>query len=101
MNKNLARVNATIGAAVVGFYRHRLSIEKPEFHADDLRTYITSHAGITAPGSADRILRLKRRKGEVNYKIVSRRNSLYRFEERNEASKAVVNTGYDVAMGTR
>lgn len=66
------RVSARIGEAVMDFCRSRA-----EFHADELRQYVDHHAGRTAPGSADRILRQLRGKGRLDYVVTSRRESRY------------------------
>lgn len=82
MDQNLKRVNANIGSAILGFYNLRMAKLSPEFHAEDLRNYISVVTGkTTAPGSADRILRLKRKKRELNYIVIDRKNSLYSFRE--------------------
>lgn len=79
MNSNLNSVTARIGQAVVAFYEHRLLINMPEFRAEELRMFVSETVGKTAPGSADRILRDRRQSGRINYEIVSRKDSKYRF----------------------
>ena len=70
--ENLERVTARIGAIVIEYCRkHR------RFHADDLREYVIRKAGVAAPGSADRILRFLRQHKVLDYKCLSRRESLY------------------------
>lgn len=49
------------------------------FHADDLNRYVSSRA-MVAPGSADRIMRDMRKRGEIRYELLNRRRSQYRFE---------------------
>jgi hypothetical protein len=49
-----------------------------EFHAQDLRDHVTALVPNTAPSSPDRILRDMRQRGEVQYVVVSRRDSRYR-----------------------
>jgi hypothetical protein len=73
---NLERVSQRITAAILGFVG--VLEGRAEFHADDLRAYVTAKAGQTAPGSADRVLRKLRQRGLLNYELISRRESLYR-----------------------
>jgi hypothetical protein len=80
MNSELKSVSARIGDSIVGFYQHRLAVNLPEFQADDLRRWVQLEVGRIAPGSADRILRAKRQSGALNYTILSRSQSLYRFD---------------------
>ena len=70
--ENLERVSSRIAASIVEFIRsHR------RFHADDLRRHVSARVGSVAPGSADRILRDLRQKDVIDYRVVSRRQSLY------------------------
>ena len=71
--ENLQRVSLRISAAIVAFIGTGRS-----FHADELRRHVTAQVGAVAPGSADRILRDLRQKGIVDYRVVSRHQSLYR-----------------------
>ncbi len=48
-----------------------------EFHADELRAFVIRASG-AAPASPDRILRLLRADGTIDYVVVNRRASLYR-----------------------
>jgi hypothetical protein len=70
------RVRTRIGGAIKQF---GLSVFSRDVHADEIRHYVTTHVGPVAPGSADRILRDLRQRGEIDYVLVSRRKSLYRF----------------------
>lgn len=70
--ENLDRVAARLGTAVKQFCR-----EHKRFHAEELRHYVTSLAGLNAPASADRVLRLLRQQHELDYVVASRRESLY------------------------
>ena len=74
----LTRVTGKTAGAILGFLRRRLANGFVEFHADDLRGDVACHT-VTAPASADRILRDLRRAGVVDYVVVNRRNSLYRI----------------------
>ena len=71
--EHLTRVSSRIEWAIIRFCQ-----EHSSFHADELRAAVTRATGIAAPASADRILRLLRTKGIVNYVVVSRRESLYK-----------------------
>ena len=73
---NLSRVKAAIGARIVRFIAERLAFGPSQFHAQDLRDYVSA-VHPTAPASADRILRALRQEGRVNYAVVSRSKSLY------------------------
>lgn len=70
--ENLERVAARMSPAVKQFCR-----EHKRFHADELRRYVIRVLGIHAPASADRILRLLRQQHELDYVVLSRRESLY------------------------
>lgn len=70
--ENLERISSRIGAAIIAFCEaHR------RFHAEDLRKYVIRETGISAPGSADRILRYLRQRRIMGYRVLSRRESLY------------------------
>ena len=71
---NISRVSASIAPHICHFLESHLN---QEFHADDLRQYVSERTMI-APGSADRILRDLRAKGICNYVVVNRAKSLYR-----------------------
>jgi hypothetical protein len=46
---------------------------------EELRRFVQAQMkGKVAPGSPERILRQLRQQGELNYKVVSRRQSLYK-----------------------
>lgn len=72
---HLEAVAARIAGAILNFCR--LNADR-DWHADDLRRYVDFQVGPVAPGSADRILRSLRAKGQVRYECVSRSASLYR-----------------------
>lgn len=72
--QNVERVSARIARHVVEFCRERIG---QQFHADDLRAYVTSKSE-GAPSSPDRILRDLRQRGVVTYDVISRKGSLYR-----------------------
>ena len=71
----LSRVGDRIRGYILQFSR-----EHPqEFHAEDLRRFVRRLDPAIAPGSPDRVLRAMRQRGELNYQIVNRSQSLYRF----------------------
>jgi hypothetical protein len=73
-HKHLARVADNIGETVVEFMRRHV---RKAFRADALRSYVTArHPGI-APESPGRIMRDLRKRGLVEYELVSRAQSMY------------------------
>lgn len=78
----LNSVACRIAQAILDYCNARTS---REFHADDLRKYVTSKVGTCAPGSADRVLRDLRQKGAVQYEVINRAASLYRVRSVNPA----------------
>jgi hypothetical protein len=79
--EHLERVSSRIARAILDYCRdHR------QFHADDLRRAVTRATGISAPASADRILRDLRQKGIIDYKVLDRRASLYAVTRLPEAA---------------
>lgn len=70
--EHLERVSSRIARAILEFCKsHR------RFHADELRRHVIRETGITAPASADRILRDLRQQRRLDYIVVNRRESLY------------------------
>lgn len=63
---------------VVSFLSSRIKHEQPDFHAQELRNYVSSWGIQIAPGTPDRVLRMVRRAGLGNYRVRNRANSLYR-----------------------
>jgi hypothetical protein len=79
--EHLERVSSRIARAILDYCRdHR------QFHADDLRRAVTNRTGITAPASADRILRDLRQRHVIDYKVLDRRASLYEVTRMPEAA---------------
>ena len=78
----LESVASRIAQAIISFCNARTG---REFHADDLRQYVTAKVGACAPGSADRVLRDLRQKGAVEYEVINRAASLYRVRSVNPA----------------
>lgn len=73
--QHLDSVSARISGAILEFFRLHDGLN---FFADDLRKYVTSKAGVVAPGSADRVMRDLRQKNLIAYRCVNRAQSLYR-----------------------
>ncbi len=71
-----ARVRSRIGSLIMEFCR-----ENYIFRMEDLTLYVQARMKV-APDSPGRILRELRRKGYLNYRVLSRRNSLYKMEKR-------------------
>lgn len=71
--ENLERVASRIAPAVMEFCRGH-----QQFHADELRAWVIAETGIAAPGSADRVLRDLRIRRQLEYIVLSRRESLYK-----------------------
>lgn len=74
---NLERVHGDIGPAIAQFFQGRVG---HEFHGEDLLRYVRALVGHIAPESPARVMRIMRSRGEINYSLVSRRDSLYRVE---------------------
>jgi hypothetical protein len=70
--EHLERVSSRIGAAIVTFCK-----EHQRFYAEELRRFVTSETGVSAPASADRVLRHLRQRGVLSYEVLDRRLSLY------------------------
>lgn len=73
--EHLERVSQRIAAAIMEFWA-----KSKTFHADDLRAHVLRTCGTVAPGSPDRILRDLRKRKLLNYKVLSRRESLYEVQ---------------------
>jgi hypothetical protein len=74
-DEHLERVTSRIGRAILDFFERT----EPQFHAEDLRRYIKLNVGEVAPGSPDRIMRLLRKAGRIDYVVLNRRESQYRI----------------------
>lgn len=73
--KHLESVSARIGKAIIEFMRGHAG---QEFHAEDVRRFVETRCGTSAPGSADRVMRDLRKRDEIAYTVVNRAKSLYR-----------------------
>jgi hypothetical protein len=76
----LKRVRTAIGEAIADFLRERLATGRTEFHAEDVRRAV-ERVSLTAPASADRVMRAMRQDGLIAYELLDRRRSLYRALE--------------------
>jgi hypothetical protein len=79
--QQLKRVAATTADAVLAFIKMRLADTENNgaFTADQLRFYVNNNvSGGVSPGSADRVLRMLRQEGKLNYIVLNRGKSLYR-----------------------
>ena len=74
--ENLERVSTKIARYVCEFVAIRLEYSQP-FTADELRGFVERRNKTIAPASTDRILREQRQKGNINYRVLNRRQSLY------------------------
>ena len=70
----LETVSSRIGSAILDFCCAKVG---QEFHADDLRRFVSQKVGLCAPGSADRVLRDLRQRGAIDYVCISRSESRY------------------------
>lgn len=75
-NAELHRVSSRINWAVLKFVDNRLTQDDRQFTEADLAAFVRSQMQ-TAPSSPTRILRMLREQGKINYRVVSRRKSLY------------------------
>jgi len=72
----------TAAAAVLAFWRQRIDSEDPTFTATQLRFYVqNNYTGKTSPSSADRILRMLRQKGQLDYTVENRGRSIYKAQK--------------------
>lgn len=72
--EELDRVSSRIAGALIHFCRKHIG---KAFRADDLHTHVMRACGSIAPASSDRILRLLRQRGVIDYEVTSRRDSRY------------------------
>lgn len=75
--ENLDRVRERIHGSVKAFCLPYAGTLKT-FYADQLRRHVRLTVGEVAPGSPDRILRDLRQRQQLDYVVVSRKESLYR-----------------------
>jgi hypothetical protein len=78
-DQQLNRVAATAKDAILTFINARLASDDPTFTADQLRNYVMNNVvGGVSPGSSDRVLRMLRQTGKINYVVMNRGKSLYK-----------------------
>jgi hypothetical protein len=77
MEQQLNRVALNLNQAIVEFWAKRVVAEEPRFTSTELRQHVQHYNYGTAPASADRVLRMLRTKGLVNYAVINRGKSLY------------------------
>ena len=73
--RHLNRVTGNIAEHIRAFARRQGSVQ---WHMVDLHSFVGTRAQV-APASCDRILRALRASGELSYRVINRRNSLYEF----------------------
>ena len=77
MDQNL--MYPTAAAAVEAFWERRVSSADPSFTGDQLRFFVTNNIqGKASPSTSDRILRMLRQSGKIDYTVENRGLSLYR-----------------------
>ena len=69
------RVNSRIGEHVLAFYAQYPVGAR--FYAGELLDYVTDQVEKVAPSSPTRIMQQLRRNGALNYRVISRSESLY------------------------
>jgi hypothetical protein len=74
--QHLDRVEAKIAEVVLAFLSNKSNGD--QFHLQDLQEYVARTCPVS-PDSPSRILRELRRKGRIDYNVVSRHDSLYEF----------------------
>jgi hypothetical protein len=77
-DRNIRRVRGRIGELVLAFCEARLAAGRPEFRMGELQAHVAADVA-AAPASPDRILRLLRKEGRLDYEVIDRAGSLYRL----------------------
>jgi hypothetical protein len=75
--RQLDRVSDAISEAIMTF-RAKIGIGQ-HWRCEHLRTFVIQQCPKIAPASPDRVLRDLRKKGALDYRVVSRSGSLYEF----------------------
>lgn len=75
--RELARCRSAVAPVILDFWKSRGI--GAQFHMSELTEFVRRRTPI-APDSAGRILRDMRQAGEINYRVIDRRRSLYRIE---------------------
>ena len=68
-----------VASIIEKFYMNSLKNGNPEFFAEELRELVASMINKLAPGTTDRILRQLRQQNVINYVVLNRAQSLYKF----------------------
>ena len=76
----MLRVTDTIEDAILKFYKWRIESEKLEFTLIELNFYVYGSFANFAPDSPGRILRYLKTCGSLDYEVLNRRRSQYRFK---------------------
>lgn len=86
--ENIERVSSRIAGAITEFCSARIG---KQFFMEELRLFVSEKTKPhhIAPASPDRILRLLRQQGKLDYKVVSRSQSLYAVLPRSRPSAAL------------
>lgn len=82
-SKNISRVRGKIHRAILMFFSQ--CIVGTQFTGPELHRVIKRQVHDLAPDSPGRIMRLLRAEGLINYKVVSRKDSLYEVLEVEES----------------
>jgi Fe2+ or Zn2+ uptake regulation protein len=69
-----------VSNAILKFFEHRREHGPFTFYADDLRRWVQRQITV-APATPDRILRLLRQQGRLNYTVANRAKSIYYIPE--------------------
>ena len=79
-DENLNRVSCRIAPAIMEFHEAKKTENRPLFFAGDLREFVIHKVGSDlAPASPDRVLRDLRKRGLLDYRVISRSESKYEF----------------------
>lgn len=73
---NLSRVSERIQGLIMSFARDRVVTQRCAFHMTELTSFVSRHH-VIAPDSAGRVLRLLRKRGQLDYVVLQRSLSLY------------------------
>jgi hypothetical protein len=77
----MLRVLDSIEDAVLNFYEYRLDSDRLEFTIKELNIYVYATFPECAPDSPRRILNYLKNCGSLDYEVISRRRSQYRFKK--------------------
>jgi len=82
-NENLRRVCDSLSTIIMEYYRLKVTNKDLGFSGRKLELHAMKYWSAT-PGSATRILRKLRNEGKLDYEVVNRSQSLYRFKVKGE-----------------